>query len=342
MADQGRLNLNLLRIFVTVYETGHVTQAAEQLGMSQPAVSAGLSRLARHFGQPLFERVSNGVAPTVAADKLIDPIREGLHAFETGLDTGSHAIPEQRKRNFRISVPNFGEPTIFVPVLDQMWREMPGVTVEIVPFFRVNLEEEMFSGALDLAYNVGAFEHDVLRHQYLVDGRWVCITRRGWSADFGPLTRDAFARASRVQLDGDHVQVEAPVIYNPDGPYAVPTCRLNRGWSVPHIVANSDMVAVVPLAFAIFFKNRFGLDLHPPPIAAPPSDVVMVWHPRSDNDPLHRRLREMCLHSIQELTRRIRTGQKFDETLFQDYWDDEGNMNITPDASPIPAPKDDG
>lgn len=339
MADQSRLNLNLLRIFVTVYETGHVTQAAEQLGMSQPAVSAGLARLAQHFGQPLFQRVSNGVVPTVAADKLIDPIREGLHAFETGLDTGSVAIPEQRKRHFRISVPNFGEPTIFVPVLDQMWREMPGVTVEIVPFFSVDLEKELFSGALDLAYNVGKFEHDVLRHQYMADARWICITRQGWSDDFGPMTLDAFTQASRVQLAGDHVHAEAPIIYMADSQEAVPACRLSRGWSVPYIVASSDMVAVVPLAFAIFFKKRFGLDLHAPPEAATPSDIEMVWHPRSDNDPLHRRLREMCLHSIQELTRRIRTGHVFDETLFQHYWDADGNMNITLDAPPIPAPK---
>lgn len=340
MADQNRLNLNLLRIFVTVYETGHVTQAAEQLGMSQPAVSAGLARLAQHFGQPLFRRVSSGVEPTVAADKLIDPIREGLHAFEAGLDGGAITALNRRKRHFRISVPNFGEPTIFVPVLDQLWREMPGVTVEIVPFFNVDLEQELLSGTLDLAYHVGPFEHPVLKHQYMVDGRWVCITRKGWSDDFGPLTPEAFARASLVLMDGEQIPAAAPIVYMADGSVPIPACRLSRGWSVPHIVANSDMVAVVPLAFAIFFKERFGLDLHAPPEIAPPSDIEMVWHPRSDNDPLHRRLREMCLHSIRELTRRIRTGHPFDASLFQHYWDEDGNMNITLDAPPIPAPRD--
>ena len=69
MGDGRPLNLNLLRIFVKVYETGHVTRAAEELGMSQPAVSAGLTRLAGHYGQPLFQRTKNGIAPTRLADK---------------------------------------------------------------------------------------------------------------------------------------------------------------------------------------------------------------------------------------------------------------------------------
>lgn len=324
MNDGKSLNLNLLRIFVKVYETGHVTRAAEELGMSQPAVSAGLTRLAAHYGQPLFQRTKNGIAPTPMADKLFEPIRKGMHVFETGLTFRDETVSYDQKRHFRISLPNLAEPTIFTPVLNQLWREMPSVTVEIAPFYEVDLEQELCNGALDLAYHVGAeiLDPDLLTH-HLVDGRWACITRKGWSDDFGPLTPEAYDRAAKVLIDRHRMPAGNPLIYADNRANSEPACRVHRGWSIPQIVAHSDLVALVQMPFAIFVHRRFGLDIHPPPPTATPSRLEMVWHRRADRDPMHRRLRELAIHSVAELKRRMRSGYPMDEGLFQGIWDSD-------------------
>lgn len=56
------LDLNLLRIFDAVYRQRNVSRAAEVLGLSQPAVSHGLTRLRLLLGDALFMRRAGGVA----------------------------------------------------------------------------------------------------------------------------------------------------------------------------------------------------------------------------------------------------------------------------------------
>ena len=64
-AAYGRdLDLNLLRVFVVVAETGSATAAASRLYLTQPAISAALKRLAAAVGAPLFAREGRGLALT--------------------------------------------------------------------------------------------------------------------------------------------------------------------------------------------------------------------------------------------------------------------------------------
>ena len=60
-ATVARVNLRHLRAFVLVAETGTVRAAAEEAGLSQPAVTQGLARLEQHFGLTLFQRSHSGM-----------------------------------------------------------------------------------------------------------------------------------------------------------------------------------------------------------------------------------------------------------------------------------------
>lgn len=60
-----------LRTFVTVAQQGHLTQAAEQLHLSQPAVTAQIKALEEEVGLPLFERTAGGVMLTLAGQELL-------------------------------------------------------------------------------------------------------------------------------------------------------------------------------------------------------------------------------------------------------------------------------
>src|SRR5437879_5918652 len=70
-AVYGRdLDLNLLRVFGMVAESGGVTEAARRLYMTQPAVSAALRRLTTAVGAPLFVRSGRGLAMTSRGQRL--------------------------------------------------------------------------------------------------------------------------------------------------------------------------------------------------------------------------------------------------------------------------------
>ena len=64
------VDLNLLRLFDTIYRTRNISRAAEALDMSQPATSQALSRLRSAVGDHLFERTPGGVRPTPRAERL--------------------------------------------------------------------------------------------------------------------------------------------------------------------------------------------------------------------------------------------------------------------------------
>ena len=64
------IDLNVIRAFVTIYETGSVSSAAERLHVSQPSVSYTLKRLRDLLGEPLFNRTREGMAPTYFATQL--------------------------------------------------------------------------------------------------------------------------------------------------------------------------------------------------------------------------------------------------------------------------------
>ncbi len=66
-----------IHYFLTLHETRSITQAAERLGITQPALSNNLRALEDQLGVPLFERTPQGLFPTAFADALF---RRALNA----------------------------------------------------------------------------------------------------------------------------------------------------------------------------------------------------------------------------------------------------------------------
>ncbi|WP_196780856.1 LysR family transcriptional regulator [Nocardioides sambongensis] len=76
------LDLNLLPTLDTLLRERNVTRTAESLGLSQPAVSAALGRLRRHFGDELLHRTGNRYELTPLAQQLrtrTEPALQGVH-----------------------------------------------------------------------------------------------------------------------------------------------------------------------------------------------------------------------------------------------------------------------
>ncbi len=74
-ADDPHVSLSLLEIFGAMMRCATTVEAAEQLGISQPAVSNGLRQLERELGVTLFERVHRRLEPTAEALSLYEELR---------------------------------------------------------------------------------------------------------------------------------------------------------------------------------------------------------------------------------------------------------------------------
>ena len=65
------VNLELYRVFYTVAKCGSLTKAAEELYISQPAVSQSIKQLENQLGTPLFNRTHRGMELSAQGGKLI-------------------------------------------------------------------------------------------------------------------------------------------------------------------------------------------------------------------------------------------------------------------------------
>ena len=65
------VNIELYRVFYTVAKCGSLTRAAEELFISQPAVSQAIKQLEGQLGTPLFNRTHRGMELTAQGGKLI-------------------------------------------------------------------------------------------------------------------------------------------------------------------------------------------------------------------------------------------------------------------------------
>src|SRR5699024_549083 len=96
-----KVDLNLLVVFDAIMRECSMTRAAEQLAMTQPAVSNAVSRMRVAWNDPLFVKHGRGIAPTPRAQEMWGRVR--LHLD----DLRAMANPEpfdaaRARRSFRI------------------------------------------------------------------------------------------------------------------------------------------------------------------------------------------------------------------------------------------------
>ena len=130
--NPASIDLNLLRVFLAVWESHSLTLAGEHLGLSQPAVSHALRRLRDLFGDPLFVRVGTSMTPTDAAMQLHAPIDEALGIIGKALQTRERFEPASASRTFRLAMSDMSEFFFLPPLLDSLQREAPQVRFDVV------------------------------------------------------------------------------------------------------------------------------------------------------------------------------------------------------------------
>ena len=108
----SKIDLNLLVYLDTLLRECNVTKAANQLSITQPAMSNGLKRLRNLFNDPILVRTSEGMVPTERAKELQPVIRGILMTLEETLAPNREFEASQSKRVFRIMASDYAASTL--------------------------------------------------------------------------------------------------------------------------------------------------------------------------------------------------------------------------------------
>ena len=124
-----QLDLNLLLAFDALMTERNVTRAAQQLYISQPAMSHALNRLRQFFADPLLVRTPQGMMPSPRALKLHTAVRQALLLLEQQFGDEEQFIPAESSRRFVISTTDYVECVLIPPLISRLKQLNPGITV---------------------------------------------------------------------------------------------------------------------------------------------------------------------------------------------------------------------
>lgn len=123
-----RLSLRDLHVFTTVVQRGSMAKAAQQLGVSQPAVSEVIADLEHALGVRLLDRSTRGVEPTIYGDALL---KRSVAAFDE-LKQGVRDIAflsDPTVGELRIGCTESLSTTILPLIIARYSRQYPGVAI---------------------------------------------------------------------------------------------------------------------------------------------------------------------------------------------------------------------
>ena len=290
------VDLNLLRVFDTLYELRSVTRAASRLGLTQSAVSHALGRLRRAIDDPLFVRAPGGLQPTARAVEMAPGVREGLVQLRGALSP-TLFDPASAVRRFTIAAGSYFC-VLLVPELIARVRELaPGVMVRIQPL-GPDLLSELDESSVDLA--LGAFTRipSRLTSERLYREELVWIAAAGNPLARAPFDRDALARApgltiwvgrpfEALRAAVPEGVLERKVIAETGEAVAADigedSAAVYDALTAIAVVGRTDMVALVPRRFAERDDARHVVILDAPEESGG-IDLMMLWHGKFDED----------------------------------------------------------
>lgn len=293
------LDLNLLTVFVQIYQDRKVSLAAENLGLSQPAVSNALARLRLLLNDPVFVRTARGMAPTPLADQLAIPISNALASIRETLSSQIRFDASTSHRSFVLAMTDIGEFHFLPPMVRYLERHAPGISLATVRNTAINLRYELEVGNVDIAIGhlpdlVNDFHRRVLFRQ-----RYVCLFRKGHPLDYSsPSVADYEASEHAVVVSAGTGHGRADELISQAGIHRRIRVRVPHFVALADVLENSDLVATVPELFAIRSVRRFALAYSPHPVTLPAIEIGMFWHTKFHRDPGNQWLRQQLVEQL--------------------------------------------
>ena len=303
------LDLNLLRVFDEVMAERSLTRAARNLSLTQPAVSNALRRLRDTLGDELVQRSGQGMAPTPRALAIWPAVREALQQLQASL-IPNEFVPAQARSTFVLAMADATAAELIPGLVETLEHEAPGVSLRVVPLTtrdpRGLLDEESCDLAVgyfpavlaDLTASAQSGEALPFFYQRLYLGEYVCVMRKGHPLASGPLTLQRFcdARHMLVSFSGRAFGFidEALAAL---GQKRNVVLTVNQFFTAGRVVANSNLLTVLPRHFVRVTGIAEQLELRPLPFAVSPVHVDAVWHRRSQQNSAHLWLRETLVRA---------------------------------------------
>lgn len=304
----NRIDLNLLVYLDVLLRERNVTQAANQLNLSQPAMSNGLRRLRELFDDPILVRTSEGMTPTERALELEPIVREVLTKIDQAVQPHNEFEPENAQRVFRIMASDYAESTLLPRLLATLRDRAPGLTLDVMTPSDVSFLD-VERGKVDMVIN----RFDTMPQSFHQISLWEDSFSCLLSPDnpiLEDFSLDSYLAAQHIWVSKTGMGVGVGV--NPDdvqrlGWVDTALGKLDkkrqirvftRHYQAAMILAEqNDLVVTLPSRAAALQKDNPRLVLKKPPFSIPPLELKMAWSPLLQRNPANKWLRQLIVET---------------------------------------------
>lgn len=292
-SELRRLDLTLLLVFLGLLRHRKANAVADELGLTQSAISQGLKRLREIFGDPLFLRRPHGMEPTATALALEASVSSAVESLRGALGAARQFDPAQASGTLRISALDAEQAVIIPKLAARLRKSAPGLRLSVLPHGRGDAIEALNEGQADVALGFLWNCPPQISGEKLYDETFLVAGRPR-----------ALPKAPRISLD-DYCKAEH-VLISPAGDLrGVVDDRLEAMGKSRRIVlglpaflpalaavAASNAIVTLPARVAANFARGFGLVTAKPPLEIRSFAVSAYWHRRNDAQPQLQWLRQ--------------------------------------------------
>ena len=308
----NKVDLNLLVYLDVLLREKNVTRAANQLNITQPAMSNGLKRLRDLLNDPILVRTSEGMVPTERAKELAPIVRGVLLTLEESLQPHKDFDPGQSSRVFRIMSSDYAASTLIPALLKKMREQAPATTLDIMTPSDVTFHD-VENGKVDMAIN----RFDQLPQSFHQKTVWrdsfACLVNRQ-NPVLKQFNLESYLKSRHiwvsktgfgvgVGMDPKDIQKlgwvdEALAKLGKQRTISVFT----RNYHVAmHLAVEMDLIATLPLRAARLYENDDSMAILDPPFAIPSIELKMIWSPLLHQDASHIWLRRLITETADEI-----------------------------------------
>ncbi|MFK0692040.1 LysR family transcriptional regulator [Mesorhizobium sp. IMUNJ 23033] len=303
------LDLNLVRVLDALLRERSVTRAGEQIGLSQPAVSAALNRLRHALNDQLFVRRGNEMVPTPRAESLAEPVRVALREIERVFQPAKDFDPAGLERTFTFMGADFFSMLLMPPLAARIAAVAPGVSFRFLDSASGDVSRLLQEDQIDVALERPLEVSDWVSSTPLFGSPFAIIAAK----DNAAIRQAGIAEGERLPID---LFCQLPhAIRSIDGSMSGFTDealdkigRTRRvSLALPHFqavalaVAHGLYLAAIPRQFAVVAAKSLPIAVYEAPFPIPSPAVRMYWHARHDDEEPHRWIRSRILETVEAL-----------------------------------------
>ena len=295
MAHIKNLDLNLLIVLECLYRHRNVSGVAQEVGLTQSAISHALTRLRDHYKDPLFVRVSKGVEPTEFALSIKKEVEEFVARATLLAEKLESFDPKKAEGRIVISTTDYFEIVIGNRLFERVQQEAPNIQLSFRPTLGSLPKAQLEDGTYDVA--IAGFYQEMpegFYRQKLMTDTFSTAYRKDHSKIRGKIKADHF-------FDYDHALITLQGDFKDSFTQVIAGKKKGRlikygtaSFTAPAwLLAETDLVLTGPTSLLEKYQEHFPIHVQPCPIDVKPIEIQMVWHGLTHQNPLKKWVRQV-------------------------------------------------